>query len=427
MKKLLCVLLALTMVLSLMAGCGSGGDEKKETSAPKQETEKDASGQESADKEGAETEAAGQEEGDQNYDKVKIASPIPLTGPNSQYGMAYKNALEMAVKQFNESGGLGGKEGGLEILDDQSDVTQATNLANQIIDDKDVFAVVGTFGSSVGMATAPIYQGGGMPLIAPNISHQDFPQTGDLLVPISPTATIEINGVADTLFACTGEGSKMAILYATTDLGVNVNSILTEKWPELGGEIVYSNSFVSGETKDFSALLTEVIALEPDIIYTSGEYYDVASVILQARQLGVSEDVIFSGPGQCFTQEFLDLCGEQAYNGIYCGTLPAYFEDVITKENYSDTMVNFMTDYNSTYSEACNGFAGNCYDGIMLTLLAARKVGTDDPKALVEAIVSYEGYKSVSTEHLFFSDYNYANKSLCAYTVKDGHFAKVEY
>ena len=277
------------------------------------------------------------------------------------------------------------------------------------------------------MAVSPTYQAGGMPLIAPNISHQDFPTLGDLLVPISPTAVIEINGVADVLYKCTGEGTKMAILYATTDLGVNVNNILSKKWPELGGELVYSNSFVSGETKDFSALLTEVIAMDPDIIYVSGEYYDVASVVLQARQLGVSEDVIFSGPGQCFTQEFIDLCGDEARNGIFCGTLPAYFDDVITTEHYSDTMVNFMNKYNETYPETCNGFAGNCYDGIMLTLLAAREVGTDDAHALVEAIVNYEGYESVSTSHLYFTDYNYANKELCAYTVKDGKFAVVEY
>ncbi|MCI8506289.1 MAG: ABC transporter substrate-binding protein [Lachnospiraceae bacterium] len=414
MKRIVALLLTCSLLLTALAGCGDS--EKKETAA--------AGGTAASAENNAETNGEAETP---TYGKTKLAAPIPLTGPNSQYGIAYRNALEMAVKEFNENGGLNGTEVVLEVLDDQSDVTQATNLANQLIDDPDVFAVVGTFGSSVGMAVAPTYQEGGMPLIAPNISHQDFPTLGDLLVPISPTAVIEINGVADVLYKCTGEGTKMAILYATTDLGVNVNNILSEKWPELGGELVYSNSFVSGETKDFSALLTEVIALDPDIIYVSGEYYDVASVILQARQLGVSEDVIFSGPGQCFTQEFIDLCGAEARNGVFCGTLPAYFEDVITTEHYSDTMVNFMNDYNETYPETCNGFAGNCYDGIMLTLLAAKKVGTDDAHKLVEAILSYEDYESVSTSHLYFTDYNYANKELCAYTVKDGKFAVVEY
>ena len=417
MKRSFAILVSALLAAQLLTGCG-GTDSAQTDSGSTATTQAAAS---------EETEAAAEEaEATPTYNKVKLAAPIPLTGANSQYGIAYRNAMEMAVEKFNSEGGLNGTEVVLEVLDDQSDVTQATNLANQIIDDPDVFAVVGTFGSSTGMATAPIYQGAGMPLVAPNISHQDFPALGDLLVPISPTATVEINGVADVLFSCTGEGTTMAILYATTDLGVNVNEILSTRWPELGGEIVYSNSFVSGETKDFSALLTEVIALDPDIIYVSGEYYDVASVILQARQLGCSEDVIFSGPGQCFTQEFLDLCGEEAYNGIYCGTLPAYFEDVITTEHYSDTMVNFMNDYNERYEETCNGFAGNCYDGIMLTLLAAREVGTDDPHALVNEILTYDGYESVSTSHLFFTDYNYANKELCAYTVEDGHFAVVE-
>ena len=164
MKKVLALLLVCSMMLTALVGCGSKKEETKAADGTKAAAEQEESKDEAA----------------PTYGKTKIAAPIPLTGANSQYGIAYRNALEMAVKEFNESGGLNGTDVVLEVLDDQSDVTQATNLANQIIDDPDVFAVVGTFGSSVGMAVAPTYQAGGMPLIAPNISHQDFPALGEI-------------------------------------------------------------------------------------------------------------------------------------------------------------------------------------------------------------------------------------------------------
>ena len=54
------------------------------------------------------------------------------------------------------------------------DQKEAINLANKIIEEEDVFAVVGSFGSSVSMAAAPVYQKASMPMVSPNTSHPDF-------------------------------------------------------------------------------------------------------------------------------------------------------------------------------------------------------------------------------------------------------------
>lgn len=87
-----------------------------------------------------------------------------------QYGISYQNALKMAVDDFNAAGGLNGEDVILEINDDKGDQKEAINLANKIVEEKDVFAVVGSFGSSVSMAAAPVYQRASMPMVSPNTS-----------------------------------------------------------------------------------------------------------------------------------------------------------------------------------------------------------------------------------------------------------------
>lgn len=90
-----------------------------------------------------------------------------------QYGTSYKNAVEMAVEDFNAAGGIDGQPVELEVYDDKGDQKEAINVANIVIGNPDVFAVIGSYGSSVSMAAAPVYQEARMPMISPNTSHPD--------------------------------------------------------------------------------------------------------------------------------------------------------------------------------------------------------------------------------------------------------------
>ena len=165
MKKMLSLLLSGVMVASMLTGYADKGGTP--------------SGQSSSDSNKPSNEVT-------ETTKLTLAASIPITGNLMQYGISYKNALTMAVNDFIAAGGINDKDVVLQMNDDKGDQKEAINLANKIIENKDVFAVIGSFGSSVSMAAAPVYQKAGMPMVSPNTSHPDFPSMGDMLVPISP-------------------------------------------------------------------------------------------------------------------------------------------------------------------------------------------------------------------------------------------------
>lgn len=352
--------------------------------------------------------------------KLKLAATIPLTGNNMQYGISYKNALTMAVDDFNAAGGLNGQKIELEIFDDKGDQTEAINVAYKIVDDPDVFAVVGSFGSAVSMAIAPVFEEAGIPFLSPNTSHVDFPGMGEYMIPICPVKTTEISTFAKKLVDQLG-AKRLAVVYANNDTGVLSEATISDVWTSCGGSVVSSENYISGETQDFTPILSKVKEANPEIIYLTGGYNDIANIILQAQKIGLN-DVQFVGPGDVLLQEFLDLVGTAADGIILGGTTPVYSDELLTEEAFGKTVVDFKNRYNEMYSgSTCDGFAACAYDAAMLAMQAASHVGTDDGKALVAEIETMD-YDCVSAVAMHYENGNTVVKDVCTYTIKDGKF-----
>src|SRR4051812_45927631 len=62
---------------------------------------------------------------------IRIAVAGPMTGDQSKQGNDLKNAVELAVAEWNEKGGLLGKKIELFVGDDQHDPKQAVTVANK--------------------------------------------------------------------------------------------------------------------------------------------------------------------------------------------------------------------------------------------------------------------------------------------------------
>src|SRR5262249_40282138 len=69
----------------------------------------------------------------QSPDKVRIAGLLALTGPGAASGLSYQMGLQMAVKDFNDAGGIGGKPAEAVFADDQSDATIAVGEAKRLV------------------------------------------------------------------------------------------------------------------------------------------------------------------------------------------------------------------------------------------------------------------------------------------------------
>ncbi|MBQ6989413.1 MAG: ABC transporter substrate-binding protein, partial [Clostridia bacterium] len=64
----------------------------------------------------------------ENNTKIKIGATGPLTGGAAIYGIAVKNAAQLAVEEINAAGGLNGMEFELVMLDDEHDPANVDGL-----------------------------------------------------------------------------------------------------------------------------------------------------------------------------------------------------------------------------------------------------------------------------------------------------------
>lgn len=412
MKKLLALLLCGTLCLSSLTGCGA----KEETAeTPAQETEEE-------DKETEESSGETEEPGDGTIEyngKNKMAMFGPLTGDNLQYGMKIKNGAELALNQFNEEHGT---EFTIEFMDDKGDPNEAVNLANKIVSDDEVFCALAGYGSSCAMATAPVFDEAGMLLMGVAASHADLPGMGEYIFPVPMSARWESVGFAEIMRDCFGAG-KLAILYQNTDHGVQTCEFIKEAWESYGGEIVVYESFVPGDTKDFSAVLSKIKTAEPDIFYASAAYSDAAQIFMQAKQLEL--DAQYVGPGMCLNEEFTKLIGDSIDGTYILSSTPCFLPSVLESGNVDEATQKFIADYEAAYGETPDGFSAQGYDSVKIVLDSALKAGTTDTPAIAEQILAIRSYPGLSGLNMAYNENKEMNKGIYTFEIKDGNFVPV--
>ncbi len=79
-----------------------------------------------------------------NSDTIVIGCSGPLTGDAAQYGVAVKNAIELAVKDVNDAGGINGTKLSYVFEDDEADSGDKAVNAYNALKDNGMQVMVGT-------------------------------------------------------------------------------------------------------------------------------------------------------------------------------------------------------------------------------------------------------------------------------------------
>src|SRR5712671_2724671 len=86
---------------------------------------------------------------------VNIGVIQPLSGANAQFGVNCRNGIELVADEINAAGGikaLGGAKINLVVNDATSNPTIAPAVAQRLIAENDLTAVIGAFASSLTLA-----------------------------------------------------------------------------------------------------------------------------------------------------------------------------------------------------------------------------------------------------------------------------------
>ena len=109
---------------------------------------------------------------------IKIGIGGPLTTTSAGFGVEMKQAVELAVDERNDAGGVAGAKVVAIAVDDKADAETGKAVAKTFCDDPEILGVVGHVNSGVAIATGKIYADCGLPVITPMASNPQVTESG---------------------------------------------------------------------------------------------------------------------------------------------------------------------------------------------------------------------------------------------------------
>src|SRR3984957_11758431 len=106
---------------------------------------------------------------------VNVGVIMPLSGANAQFGTNARNGIELVADEINTAGGiaeLGGAKINLVVADATSTPTTAGTVAQRLITQQDMTALLGAFASSLTIAISEVTERRDIPLLTMSFADQ---------------------------------------------------------------------------------------------------------------------------------------------------------------------------------------------------------------------------------------------------------------
>ena len=378
-KKLLSVMAVSALAMGLFTGCG--GEEKA---------------------------------ADQNV--VKVGVFLPLTGDNAAGGELELRGIKLANQLHPE---VLGKKVELVVADNKSDKAEAASVAARLIEKDKVSVLVGSYGSSLSMAAGNIVKENKVPAVGTSCTNPQVTANNDYYFRACFIDPFQGKVMAE--YAHQNGFKKVAIVQeVSNDYSVGLAKFFREEFVKLTGDensIVDVANYQTGD-EDFTAILTNIKALNPDAVFAPGNFTESALLVKQARQLGI--DAQFMGGDTWETQEFIDVGGKDV-EGVALST--AFDREKASTEEAK----KFLDAYTKEYNGEPSALTAMAYDAYLIAVSGIEKAGTaTDTVKIRDAIAATKDLECV-TGMTTLDENGDPIKGVVIKTVKDGKFTFKDY
>jgi branched-chain amino acid transport system substrate-binding protein len=340
-------------------------------------------------------------------DVVKLAFIGPLTGGNSAPGLGGRNSSTLAVQQRNADPA---SKYTYELItfDDECKPNVGIQVATKAASDNSIIAGITHYCSAVGIATVDTYSRFGLPVVVwgailPEITYgNDYPE----IHRVNGTMINEGKLAAEFL---TKQGfKKFVVIHDTTDYGKGQNKYFSEFLKPTGGDIVGTFP-VSPDQQDFTAELTKIKELKPDLIFVGG--LTPLGVRLRAQMDRVGVAAQLAGVSGIMTAGFLEGAGTAGE-----GTISFHNGAPISKYPHGQEFLDAYA--KAGFREDPDAYGPFAYSATTLVMDAIEKVGPDRKK-VIEVLNKTKGYKALIGE-INFDDHRQNILNANVYVVQDG-------
>ena len=282
---------------------------------------------------------------------VKIGIGGPLTTTSAGFGVEMKQAVELAVDERNDAGGVAGAKVTAVAVDDKADPETGKAVAKSFCNDPAILGVVGHVNSGVAIATGKVYADCGLAVITPMASNPKVTESGfTTIFRLTNRDDRKGPGLAHYLMQKMGK-TRALVVDDGTSYGVGLADQFVAGFGD-GGTVVARKSVQVGE-KDFSDFVKS-FPRDFDVLFFAG-IREGALILKEMRAQGLTQ-LFACGDGCWDTKAFIQAAEGAATQaeGVRVlsaapaiGTVPGSFE--------------FGARYTAKYGPI-NNYAASSYD-----------------------------------------------------------------
>jgi branched-chain amino acid transport system substrate-binding protein len=248
----------------------------------------------------------------------------------------------------------------LAPFDDQGNPDTGVANAKQIVSDPAILCVVGHYNSGVQIPSSEEYHNAGLANVSPANTNPKVTTRGYLEVN-RIVGRDDVQGVVGADFAFSQGMMSAFVVHDKTAYGQGIAEFFRQEAEKKGMKVL---GFEGTEEKaNFDALLSPILAANPDVVYFGGMYGQAAVLFKQAREKGylgmfMSDDGFDSSDAAKIGGQTL-LDGKGSYYSTVSGPATVY-----------PGTAKFIADFKAKYSSDPQPFAAQGYDSAGICLKA---------------------------------------------------------
>jgi branched-chain amino acid transport system substrate-binding protein len=322
---------------------------------------------------------------------IRIGGIAPLSAPGSVTGgEAMRDAMNIAVEEINEAGGVLGCPVELVIGDSEGLPERGVAVMERFINQDNVVAVGGGYHSSVGVASMRVAHENNMPVVfaetwSDQITATQYPQ----IFRIAPLSS-EVSAVFARFSSLVPDVEKIIIITENTDYGIPASQETQAGLDEAGIESTVFTVDIG--TQDFASLIQRIRAEQPDMIITLLTGEASYNFTQQAADAGIGPQDI---PFYC-DQNSLE--SNAFWTNVPDGNLCFVTRIGLPPQRYNEVTLSFIEKYQErTGKQGAESYAMEAYDSIRVIARAIEEAGSVDPDAIITALENIEHLGALGT------------------------------
>ena len=331
-------------------------------------------------------------------DPIAVGTMLTVSGAVSFLGEDSQGGIELALLARGET--LLGRDIELVVEDSLCSAEGGQAAAQRLTADETIVGIIGTSCSGAAQGALPIVSDAGMLMIAPSntspsLTNDDIDGGGAHLPGYFRTSHNDLFlGTLSAQFAVQAlQAGALATVHDGDPYTEGAVRVMADTFAELGGEVVFEGAVNKGDT-DMTAILTEIAASQPDIVYFP--LFEPESNFLAAQLLHIPglEDAVMMTAAANFVDAFPENTGDAAI-GIYLSG------PLVSGDAYEQFLVTWDEEIGGTPP---GGYHAHAYDAANLLLDAVEAVAKEHDggsitigrQALRDAIAAVENYPGLT-------------------------------